>query len=76
MERAARALARHRLGGSVFTAGLPSDYARSIHDAAVERLWPALVDEARAVVEAIDVDIAEHEAAPPTDNGGDDRSGS
>jgi hypothetical protein len=76
VERAARAMARHRLGGSVFAANLPSEYARSIHDAAVERLWPSLVDEARAVVDAIDADIGEQDLALPSGNGGDDRPGS
>jgi hypothetical protein len=70
VERAARAMARYRLGGSVFAADLPSEYARSIHDAAVERLWPSLVDEARAVVMAIEANIGEQEPAPP-ENGGD-----
>jgi hypothetical protein len=65
VERAARAMARYRLGGSVFAAGLPSEQARSIHEAAVERLWPSLVDEAAAVVEAIDANLGQREREPP-----------
>jgi hypothetical protein len=69
-------MARHRLGGSVFVADLPSELARSIHDGAVERLWPLLIDEATAVVQAIDANTEEQEHAPSPDNGGDDDPGS
>jgi len=54
IEIAARAIARQRLSGSELTSKLASDLARGIHERAIEQLWPQLVDEARAVIEALD----------------------
>jgi hypothetical protein len=54
IERAARALAHHRLVRNQAAGQTDTELGRTIIDRAVEQLWPQLRDEAQAVVEALE----------------------
>jgi len=47
-------MARYRLGRHSFTSSLNPELMGKLNQAAENKLWPSLVDEAKAVVEAID----------------------
>lgn len=76
VERVARAMARYRLGRHPFTSSLNPDLMNKLYQAAEDKLWRSLVDEAKAVVEAIDVPgpdstghaAARHDRAPAMPN--------
>ncbi len=54
VETAARALARYRLGLESFISSLNPDVVAKVRRSAEDKLWPSLVGEANAMVEAID----------------------
>lgn len=54
IEIAARALARYRLGHNELMPLARTHEGRQILVDAVEKLWPTLTDQARAVVEALE----------------------
>jgi hypothetical protein len=74
IETVARALARFRLGKQTFVSSLNPDLVAKLRQSAEDKLWPSLVGEAAAVVEAIDapahdasgraVDNRRHAATP------------
>jgi len=70
IETVARALARFRLGKETFVSSLNPDLVGKLRQSAEDKLWPALVGEASAVIEAIDASgqdangpILEHQEA-------------
>jgi len=54
VETVARAMARYRLGAHMFSSSLNPDLIAKVIQGAEDRLWRSLIDEAEAVVEAID----------------------
>jgi hypothetical protein len=54
VETAARAMARYRLGLDSFISSLNPDVVAKVRQGAEDKLWPSLVGEAQAMVEAID----------------------
>jgi hypothetical protein len=54
IETVARALARFRLGKETFVSSLNPDLVGKLRQGAEDKLWPSLVGEASAVIEAID----------------------
>src|SRR5437588_449994 len=54
VEAAARAMARYRLGMDSFVSSLNPDIVAKVRQSAEDKLWPSLVGEAKAMVEAID----------------------
>jgi hypothetical protein len=70
IEIVARAMARYHLGRQSFASTLNPDLIAKVCRGAEDRLWPALVEEAKAVVAALD-DAAEpkSEAAAPKISG-------
>src|SRR5262249_31414947 len=69
IETVARALARFRLGKQTFVSSLNPDLVGKLRQSAEDKLWPSLVGEATAVIEAIDASgqtndrIPEHQEA-------------
>ena len=54
VETAARAMARYRLGLDSFISSLNPDIVAKVKQGAEDKLWPSLVGEANAMVEALD----------------------
>jgi hypothetical protein len=54
VETAARAMARYRLGMDSFISSLNPDIVAKVRQSAEDKLWPSLVGEAEAMVEALD----------------------
>jgi hypothetical protein len=54
LEAAARAMARHRLECHSFSPRLTAELIQGLRQIAEERLWPTLIDEARAALDAAD----------------------
>jgi hypothetical protein len=54
VEMAARAMARYRLGMDSFISSLNPDIVAKVRRSAEDKLWPSLVGEAQAMVEALD----------------------
>lgn len=54
LEAAARAMARHRLECHSFSSQLTAELIEDLRQTAEERLWPSLIEEARAALDAAD----------------------
>lgn len=54
VEAAAKAMAKYRLSTHSFSAGLAPELVNDILQAAEDRVWPTLLDEARLALEAAD----------------------
>ena len=59
IEAAARAMARCRLSTHSFSRSLGSETIRELLQAAEDRVWPTLIEEAKAALEAADA-VAHH----------------
>jgi hypothetical protein len=59
IEIVARAMTRHHLGQQTFTSALNPELIANVRRGAEDKLWPSLVEEAKAVVQALE------DAAPP-----------